>query len=150
MPWGALDMEWVFVNHPGEFLNKLSPSGVPPHRLALKKGIPVMLMRNIDPSGGLCNGTRLIIKEMLRNIIVADIITGEFSGKTVFISRIPIIPTDYPFEFKRTQFPIKPCYAMTINKSQGMKGFNTSQTKTTSTLFTYNTLIITSYDFFLF
>ena len=75
------------VNYPAEFLNKLHPSGVPPHRLALKKGIPVMLMRNIDPQGGLCNGTRLIIKDMLRNVIVADIITGEFSGKTVFIPR---------------------------------------------------------------
>lgn len=32
-----------------------------------------------------------------------------------------MIPTDrkWPFEFKRTQFPLQLCFAMTINKSQG-------------------------------
>ena len=32
-----------------------------------------------------------------------------------------MIPTDtsWPFEFKRIQFPLQICYAMTINKSQG-------------------------------
>src|SRR6201996_9581617 len=37
----------------------------------------------------------------------------------MFIPRIPLIPSEYPFEFKRLQFPLKVCFAMTINKSQG-------------------------------
>ncbi|KAF0754467.1 Nucleic-acid-binding protein [Aphis craccivora] len=37
----------------------------------------------------------------------------------VLIPRIKMIQTHYPFEFKRTQFPLKVCFAMTINKSQG-------------------------------
>ena len=40
-----------------EFLNRLTPSGLPPHELILKKNCPVILLRNIDPSSGLCNGT---------------------------------------------------------------------------------------------
>jgi hypothetical protein len=47
---------------PTEFLNKIEISGLPPHRLVLKENMPVMLLRNICPSDGLCNGTRLTIK----------------------------------------------------------------------------------------
>ena len=34
---------------------------------------------------------------------------------------MPLIPTDtnLPFDFQRTQFPIRPAFCITINKSQG-------------------------------
>ncbi|KAL0304597.1 UNVERIFIED_CONTAM: hypothetical protein Scaly_3018500 [Sesamum calycinum] len=32
-----------------EFLNSISPGNLPPHKLVLKKGSPIMLLRNIDP-----------------------------------------------------------------------------------------------------
>ncbi|KAL5580950.1 hypothetical protein UlMin_013392 [Ulmus minor] len=43
-----------------DFLNTLTPNGIPPHELILKPNYLVMLLRNINPSEGLCNGTRLI------------------------------------------------------------------------------------------
>lgn len=67
----------------------------------------------------LCNGTRLQIKAHHKNVVEATVITGCARGDTVFIPRIPLIPSDYPFEFKRVQFPLKLCFTMTINKSQG-------------------------------
>jgi ATP-dependent DNA helicase PIF1 len=44
-----------------EFLNTLTPNDLPPHVLKLKIGCPIILLRNIDPANGLCNGTRLVI-----------------------------------------------------------------------------------------
>uniref|UniRef100_A0A6N2MB69 ATP-dependent DNA helicase n=1 Tax=Salix viminalis TaxID=40686 RepID=A0A6N2MB69_SALVM len=107
--------------YPIEYINQLEFNGIPSHELALKIGTPVMLLRNISPSIGLCNGTRLIITQLSSKVIQAQIITGSNIGNQVFIPRIifPINEIRCPFTIKRRQFPLKPCYAMTINKSQG-------------------------------
>ena len=67
----------------------------------------------------LCNGTRLIVKSMKPHILEATIITGNYKGEDVLIPTIPLIFSELPLEFKRLQFPVKPCFAMSINKSQG-------------------------------
>ena len=77
-----------------------------------------MLMRNLDPPK-LCNGTRLQILKLHSHVIEAQIIAGDYKGEKVFIPRIPLIPTGLGFDFKRIQFPVQVCFAMTINKSQG-------------------------------
>jgi hypothetical protein len=107
--------------HSTEFLNKLTPSGVPPHRLVLKVGAPVMLLRNIAPHRGLCNGTRLIVKEIYTKYVKCELITGPRAGEHEIIFRITFIPDDMAigFQMKRVQLPLRLCFAMTINKSQG-------------------------------
>ena len=95
--------------YPEEFLNTLTPNGLPPRVLKLKIGCPIILLRNIDPANELCNGTRLIIRGFQKNTIDTEIVLGQHVGKRVFLPRIPLCPWDdemFPFQFKRKQFPI--------------------------------------------
>ena len=113
----VLDLEEA-VHFPTEFLNSLNPSGLPPHKMVLKVSCPVILLRNLNPPK-LCNGTRLLVKSLKTFIIECIILTGCGTEEDVLISRIPLIPLDLPFQFKRLKFPVKTSFAMTINKSQG-------------------------------
>jgi ATP-dependent DNA helicase PIF1 len=109
-------------NYPIDYLNSITPNGLPPHLLKLKVNCPVILLRNLDPHNGLCNGTRLMIRAFQDNAIDAEIVGGQHAGDRVFIPRIPLSPSDdisLPFKFKRKQFPIRLSFAMTINKAQG-------------------------------
>ncbi|KAF8099160.1 hypothetical protein N665_0249s0002, partial [Sinapis alba] len=101
------DDDWT-SHYPQEYLNSLEFPGLPNHRLCLKVGAPVMMLRNLNQEHGLCNGTRMMVTRL-------DV------GETVLIPRIQLSPTDtmHPFTFRRRQYPIRLCYAMTINKSQG-------------------------------
>ena len=107
------------LNVPHEYIQSLTPSGMPPHALKLKPGTVVMCMRNMNPAAGLCNGTRLIVKRVINGRLLEATIAG--TDKVVFIPRIKLQPTkgEFPFSFTRLQFPVRLSFAMTINKSQG-------------------------------
>ena len=60
-----------------EYLNTLTPSGMPPHVLELKKGSIIMLLRNINMKIGLCNGTRMIVHQIYDNFLDVEIISGS-------------------------------------------------------------------------
>ncbi|KAL2921824.1 ATP-dependent DNA helicase PIF1, partial [Bienertia sinuspersici] len=106
---------------PTELLNSSNMSGLPNHCLDLKVGASVLLLRNMNQSIGLCNGTRLIIKKLGYRVIEAQVITGPRSGDSVLIPRIDLMPSDKKMDLplKRRQFPLKLAFAMTINKSHG-------------------------------
>ena len=104
-----------------EFLASLDASGLPLSKLKLKRGVPVMLLRNLDPANGLCNGTRGVVINMSHRVIEIRITAGDFKGNTAFIPRIVLdsSDSDFPFKLRRRQFPLRLAFAMTINKSQG-------------------------------
>ena len=108
-------------SYPLEFLHSLTPSGMPPHLLNLKVGAVAMLLRNLNIQQGLCNGTRLLIRRLHRNVINAEVLLGTHAGKRVLIPSVILAPsdTDLPFILCRRQFPLRLAWAMTINKAQG-------------------------------
>ncbi|KAI9091985.1 hypothetical protein K1719_027920 [Acacia pycnantha] len=103
-----------------EYLNAIKCSGIPHHKLVLKVGVPVMLIRNIDQAAGMCNGTRLQISQLGKNVIKAKALNGTSIGEEILIHRMDMNPseTKLPFNMTRRQFPIIISFAMTINKSQ--------------------------------
>jgi hypothetical protein len=80
-----------------------------------------MLLRNLDPSRGLCNGTRLIVTQLTSRVIEGEIIAGKAKGSKAYSPRFvtTLAESKWPFKLRRRQFPLRISYAMTINKSQG-------------------------------
>jgi len=106
-----------------EYIHNRTPSGFSSYELKLKRGMICVVNRNYDPKAGLYNGTRVMITQIFRNLIRVRILAGYTAGQEVYIGRMkfeygnrrsePGIP------FIRTQYPIEPGFAMTINKAQG-------------------------------
>ncbi|XP_053202450.1 uncharacterized protein LOC128387301 [Panonychus citri] len=109
------------VHYPTEYLDTLEISGLPSHKIKLKKGVVVILLRNLNLNAGLTNGTRLSVNEMFTSSVKFTIITGQSAGKEVFIPKINLYSNDQslPFTFRRKQLPVKIAFAITINKAQG-------------------------------
>lgn len=107
---------------PAEVLNVINPNGLPAHEICLKPNMPIMLLRNLDPNKGLCNGTRLLVRRVIQGrLLEAEIATGAHCGDIVFLPRIKLSPDEgvYPWPWSRLQFPVRVAFAMTINKAQG-------------------------------
>ncbi|KAH9150941.1 hypothetical protein AeRB84_006333 [Aphanomyces euteiches] len=108
---------------PIEFLNSIDINNFPSHKLHLKVGCPIILLRNLCTSEGMCNGTRLIVLEQKTRCIKAQIMNGSHKNKIVYIPRTTTIhdgeQNNYPFELRRRQFPVQVAFAMTIHKAQG-------------------------------
>jgi len=110
---------------PPEYLHIINPPGFAPHDLRPppQSRDSNHLAPRCQPPLGLANGTRLVFMQLSRSVIQAKILTGSHVGNVVSIPRINM-NTDaddktIPVQIRRRQFPVRPAFAMTIDKSQG-------------------------------
>ncbi|XP_019417240.1 PREDICTED: uncharacterized protein LOC109328290 [Lupinus angustifolius] len=82
-----------------EFLNSLSTSGLPNHKIKLKVSTPIMLLRNLDQSEGLCNGTRLVVTKMTNHVLEAKIMSGKNIRNITYIPRLSMSSSQSPWPF---------------------------------------------------
>jgi hypothetical protein len=96
-----------FGGVPVEILNSHNPSGVPPHKLILKKGMPIMLRSSMNGYKGQANGTSLVCRGFTRRVIDAEVTTGseQYVSQRIVIPRISLYSSDdgmqMPFKPKR-------------------------------------------------
>lgn len=89
-----------------EFLASTNVAGLPLAHLELRVGAPIMLPRNIDPSQGLCNGSRMTVTRAARHCIEVRLNGGEFNSRYRLLYRCKLTSTkDLFFSLSRTQFP---------------------------------------------
>lgn len=107
----AIDEAEPDVSRVGEeVLNAFNGPTLPLHELQLKPLMPIMLLRNLDPVNGLCNGTRLLVIDVTNmRVLRAMILAGAHAGRIVAIPRIRLWAEEgeFPFKWSRRQFPVR-------------------------------------------
>ncbi|KAJ6200647.1 hypothetical protein J3E72DRAFT_437194 [Bipolaris maydis] len=100
-------------------LHKLNPVGLPPHRLRLKVGCVVTLLRDLHTSSQLSKSQHLRILRSENDRLECLVLDGRLKGTKTFLTRVPFRAKyrnldQYPFQ--RTQFPI--CVTINYTSSQ--------------------------------
>jgi PIF1-like helicase len=73
-----------------EFLQGLRPNGFPLSKLNLKVGVPVMVLRNLNVAGGICNGTRMLITRICSRVLEGHVMGGKHDGEKIWVPRITL------------------------------------------------------------
>jgi len=114
-----------------ELLNSMEFSGVPSHKIVVCPGMVVVVMRNLDPTRAVMNGTRMIVRDVSRTGRVLTLhhpIVPEGEKQRHDPSR-PYLLHRVKFTcsvggsgnfMSRLQFPIRLGYAVSIHKSQSL------------------------------
>lgn len=98
-------------------LKKFNEDCKAPQTLELKEGCRVMLLKNLDIKKGLANGSCGTVKQLTSGSIDILFDNGVRSN---------LIPMEFEYiregrtKIKRTQYPLRLAYGITIHKSQGM------------------------------
>ncbi|XP_071909651.1 uncharacterized protein [Coffea arabica] len=92
--------------NPPEMLHSFNFPRLPNHFLELKEGTLIILLRNLNQSEGLCNGTRLVVTRMGDKVLEAEVITGSNIGDLELIPQISLTPQSArtPFQLKGDNF----------------------------------------------
>jgi hypothetical protein len=97
-------------NPPSSLLHKLNPGGLPPHRLRIKVGCAVSLLRDLNTSSPLSKSQHLQILRMEKDRLECLVLDGQLVGTKTLLTRTAFSAchhNDTRFPFQRVQFPIQ-------------------------------------------
>ena len=102
------------LQYPQELLNSIEGSAsFPDHEIKLKKGLIVIILRNIKPCFGHVNGTRYLVERISANFLFLTSVFCSKKGTRLTLPRmICSVPADdFPIAgFRRRQFPVGVCF----------------------------------------
>lgn len=101
-----------------EYMAECTGINFPPTVLWIRNGMPLVLMRDLGTH--LRKGTRVIVVKHSRLVLDVRVVGATGPDQYALIPRLRFYsdPTrEYPFT--RRQFPVRPCFAMSIKRSQG-------------------------------
>ena len=70
------NLDDIDVPYPVEVLNSIKQHGIPPHRISVRVGQPLIVMRNIDVGRGICNGTRVLLLQVMNELLKVRLLSG--------------------------------------------------------------------------
>jgi hypothetical protein len=91
-------------------LHKLNPIGVPPHRLRVKVGCVVSLLRDLNTSSQLSKSQHLRVLRCENDRLECLVLDGQLQGTKTFLTRVPFHAKYRNLDkhlFQRIQFPIR-------------------------------------------
>jgi hypothetical protein len=91
-------------------LHKLNPVDLPPHRLRVKLGCIVTLLRDLNTSSQLSRSHHLRILRADNDRLECLVLDGQLQGTKALLTRVPFTAkyrNDHLHPFQRTQFPVR-------------------------------------------
>jgi hypothetical protein len=101
-------------------LHKLNPVGLPPHRLRLKVGGVVTLLRDLNTSSQLSKSQHLRVLRIENERLECLVLDGQLEGTKAVLTRVKFAAkyrNDDRYPFQRTQFPVRLATNFTPAKS---------------------------------
>ncbi|KAH7377320.1 hypothetical protein BKA66DRAFT_467943 [Pyrenochaeta sp. MPI-SDFR-AT-0127] len=91
-------------------LHRLTPVGLPPHRLRIKIGCVVTLLKDLSSSSQLSKSQHLQILRAENDRLECLVLDGQLEGTKTFLTRVAFTArykNQEQYPFRRTQFPIR-------------------------------------------